>query len=126
MGPKHWFGWIEDEHVVRMHPSTYSSTSGCPTCISSFTGKLNSYDRPDVVPGSTSTPYFGIRIEYESAKEGEQHLVYIYYCSSYARSRKGVSLQDCIRKFRASLNSGATHTCYDWDAGGDTATMDDW
>ncbi len=122
MGPKHWFGWIEDDHVVRMHPTT----SGCPTCISTFSGKLNSFDRPDVVPGSTSTPYFGIRIEYETAKAGEEHLVYIYYRSSYARSRKGVSLQYCIRKFHASLNSGATHTCYDWDAGGDTSTMDDW
>ena len=32
MGPKHWFGWIEDDHVVRMHPTT----SGCPTAFQLF------------------------------------------------------------------------------------------
>lgn len=120
---KHWFGWIEDNHVVRMQSA--GASVACPTCVASFTGKLNSFDRPDVVPGSTPTPYFAVRIEYESTGADTQHLLYIYYRSSYARSRKGVSVQYCKRQLASHLNAGAISTCWDFDVAGDTYSMED-
>ena len=119
---KHWFGWLRDSDVVFMDPR--GASTACPNCVSSWTGKINAYDRPDVIPGHTATssgsPAFVIRIAYTPTD-----LIYIYYRSSYPVTRIGISVQYCYRDLYTYLNAGATSLCFTYDVEGDTMTMDD-
>jgi hypothetical protein len=119
---KHWYGWIEDADVVFLHPVGASPT--CPQCQTSWAGKLNAFDRPDVIPGQTGTtsgsPYFAVKIAYSP-----EHLLYVYYRSSYPGTRLGVSVQYCRRTFLSYMDIGMNSFCYTYDVAGDTKTMDD-
>ena len=142
---KHWYGWIEDEQVVFMHPDG-GNAIGCAQCVSAWAGKINAFDRPDVIPGQTSgssgSDVFAVKIHYslpfwhdlENSWAGEtpaaaskDHVIYIHFRTSIEKRRLGVSLQYCFRAFGSLGNSAAgfTSTCYAYDAHGDTYTMDD-
>ena len=139
---KHWYGWIEDEQVVFMHPDG-GNAIGCAQCVSAWAGKINAFDRPDVIPGQTSgssgSDVFAVKIHYslpfwhdlENSWAGEtpcaaskDHVIYIHFRTSIEKRRLGVSLQYCFRAFSGST-AGFASTCYAYDAHGDTYTMDD-
>ena len=139
---KHWFGWIEDEQVVFMHHDG-GNAIGCAQCVSAWAGKINAFDRPDVIPGQTSgssgSDVFAVKIHYslpfwhdlENSWAGEtpaaaskDHVIYIHFRTSIEKRRLGVSLQYCFRAFSGST-AGFASTCYAYDAHGDTYTMDD-
>jgi hypothetical protein len=119
---KHWFGWLEDADVVFMHP--LGASASCPQCVATWSGKLNAFDRPDVVPGKTDassgSPAFAIKVAYAPT-----NVVYIYYRSSYPATRRGISVQYCRRSYSSELNVGMSSVCYTYDAAGDTGAMDD-
>ena len=139
---KHWYGWIEDEQVVFMHPDGGNAV-GCAQCVSTWAGKINAFDRPDVIPGQTSgssgSDVFAVKIHYslpfwhdlenswageDPAAASKDHVIYIHFRTSIEKRRLGVSLQYCFRKY-ANWDAGFASTCYAYDAHGDTYTMDD-
>ena len=82
-GSKHWYGWVDDEAVVQLHPL---GANGCSGCLSAWKGKLNAFDRPDVVPGPYSTGHplpasgsktFLLKVDYGG--DNSEHVLYIYY-----------------------------------------------
>eukprot|EP00286_Rhodomonas_abbreviata_P016574 CAMPEP_0181340362 /NCGR_PEP_ID=MMETSP1101-20121128/29796_1 /TAXON_ID=46948 /ORGANISM="Rhodomonas abbreviata, Strain Caron Lab Isolate" /LENGTH=1200 /DNA_ID=CAMNT_0023451487 /DNA_START=105 /DNA_END=3707 /DNA_ORIENTATION=+ len=116
---KHWNGWLEDSDVVFLHPEG-NTFADCALCQSQWTGKLNAMDRPDVVPGAENTPYFAAKIPIGTTGE---EVLYVYFRTSYAATRKGVSIQYCRRGFGG--DAGMSGLCYTFDAHGASYTMDD-
>ena len=135
---KHWFGWIEDEQVVFMHPDG-SRAVGCPHCVSSWAGKINAFDRPDVVPGltaaSSGSEVFAVKVHYtvpyfydlemQRENDARDNVIYVYYRTAYPGRRAGVAVQYCTRIFDAGWDAGFASTCYGYDVNGDSYTMDD-
>jgi len=116
---KHWYGWLQDSDVVFLHPEG-NAFPDCAACQTQWTGKLNAMDRPDVIPGQENSPYFAAKIPIGTTG---QEVLYVYYRTSYASSRKGISVQYCRRSF--GMDSGMTGVCYIFDAHGSSYTLDD-
>jgi hypothetical protein len=121
---KHWFGWIDDEQVVFMHPG--GASTSCPLCVTSFTGKINAFDRPDVIPGrtgaSSGSPYFAVKIPLTSA--GTDSL-YIFYRSGWTDTRIGVQVQYTHTMLQWWVDVGMNMRTFVYDAAGDSAEMKD-
>jgi len=116
---KHWYGWLVDRDVVFLHPEG-NSFPDCAECRTSWSGKLNAMDRPDVVPGEENSPYFAAKIPIGTTG---REVLYVFYRTSYPATRKGVSVQYCDRNFGG--DSGMTGTCYTYDAHGASYTLED-
>ena len=59
--------WLPRSQVVFMHPDGPDAV-GCAHCVTSWSGKINTYDRPDVVPGQTAqssgSDIFAVKVHY--------------------------------------------------------------
>jgi hypothetical protein len=137
---KHWMGWIEDENVVFMHPDGADAV-GCAHCVTSWSGKINTYDRPDVVPGQTAqssgSDIFAVKVHYALASWDDKgnlfhdklhdHVLYIYFRTGSDWFRHGVSVQYCFRSFAAGPGpwAGIDNSPFTYDAHGATSTFSD-
>ena len=88
-----------------MHPDGAKAV-GCSQCVSSWAGKINAFDRPDVVPGMTAassgSDVFAIKVHYTQPywydlehhrEHGDRdNVIYIYYRSAYPGRRAGVAV----------------------------------
>ena len=122
--------------VVFMHPDG-PDAAGCAQCVASWSGKINTYDRPDVVPGQTAqssgSDIFAVKVHYTVPswldtvrRENRDHVLYIYFqTAGYPGRRKGPSVQYCTRSFGGYSDAGAALMCYGLDAHGDTFTGSD-
>ena len=107
-----------------MHPG--GASLSCPLCVTSFTGKINAFDLPDVIPGrtgaSSGSPYFAVKIPLTSANTES---VYIFYRSSWPDSRVGVQVQYCSTVLEWWVDVGMNMFCFLYDAVGDTPEVRD-
>jgi len=73
-----------------------------------------------VFAGQEPTPYFAAKIPIDV--EGRA-VLYVGFRSSYAATRKGISVEYCTRDFGG--DAGVWTTCYVYDAHGESYSMDD-
>ena len=130
--------WLLRSQVVFMHPDGPEAV-GCAQCVTSWSGKINTYDRPDVVPGQTAqssgSDIFAVKVHYTVpafydtvARDhpSRDHVLYIYFqTAGYEERRKGPSVQYCTRAFSRGSDAGFATMCYGLDVHGDTFTTSD-
>ena len=100
-----------------------------------MSGKINTYDRPDVVPGQTAqssgSDIFAVKVHYTLPdfhdktvlrdNPSRDHVLYIYFqTAGYLGRAKGPSVQYCTRNFNPGSDAGFSSMCYGLDAHGDT------
>ena len=117
-----------------MHPDGPDAV-GCAHCVTSWSGKINTYDRPDVVPGQTAqssgSDIFAVKVHYTLPdfhdktvlrdNPSRDHVLYIYFqTAGYPGRAKGPSVQYCTRNFNPGSDAGFSTMCYGLDAHGDT------
>eukprot|EP00961_Rhodomonas_salina_P297728 3937441-Rhodomonas_salina.1 len=73
-----------------------ASFAGCSACQTSWSGSLNAFDRPDVIPGQEPTPYFTAKIQIVTENT---EVLYVGYRSSEPATRRGLTVQYCRRGF---------------------------